>query len=94
MREAFYEALYVAVRSFPSPNALPEQSLFRRVAQLVLASHFENQSARSESTDLIHIQTVLLMVIAADNQSPGSTKDKPDQLDLSGLVLLSVLQIP
>ena len=73
LREAFYEALHAAVRSFPSPNMLSHETQnARKATQLIMASQFENASVRTTSTNLIYLQTMMLMAVAADNYGPSS----------------------
>jgi hypothetical protein len=75
LREAFYESLYAAVRSLPSLGMPPhEHQSTRKASQLVIASQFENVSVRTTSTNLIYLQTMMLMAVAADNQSPSSAQ--------------------
>jgi len=72
LREAFHESLQAAVYSFPSPSlpATGQQST-KKAAQLIAAFQFENMSSRSFSTNLIYLQTMMLMAIEAGNRPPS-----------------------
>lgn len=67
--DAFYEALSAAVRSFPSSSTRVEQQSTPKATQLIMASQYENVSARSFSTDLVYLQIMILLAIAAENQA-------------------------
>lgn len=72
LREAFYESLHAAVQSFPTSNtATVERHSTKKAAQL-LASQFENATAHTLSTNLVYLQTMLLMAIEADNRGPAT----------------------
>jgi hypothetical protein len=74
-REALYESLHAAVRSFPSPNLpLADQQPARKAAQLILASQLENTSPRCLSTNLVHLQAMMFMAIEAENHSPATLR--------------------
>ncbi|KAG0645944.1 putative transcriptional regulatory [Hyphodiscus hymeniophilus] len=80
LREAFYESLYAAVRSFPTPSApTPEQQSSRKAAQLIIASEFENAADRTSTTNLVYLQVMLLMAIEADNCDPSQAQSGPSQ---------------
>ncbi|KAF4631153.1 hypothetical protein G7Y89_g6986 [Cudoniella acicularis] len=68
LKEAFYEALYSAVRSFPSPNDQgPGQQSIKKASQLIITSQFDNASAHSFTVNLVYLQTMMLLVIATEN---------------------------
>lgn len=70
LKDAFYEALHAAVRSFPTSNSqvsASAQQSFKKTAQLVMASQFENTSSHSLPTSILHLQTMMLLVIATEN---------------------------
>ncbi len=73
LRNAFYEALQAAVRSFSLPNGsqfqLPEN--IRGVAHMIVESQFEVASSRSLATNMTYLQTMLLLAIHAGNQPSG-----------------------
>lgn len=70
LKEAFYEALHAAVRSFtpPANQASSDQYSIKKATHLIIASQFENSSVRSFTTNLVYLQTMMLMAIAAENQ--------------------------
>ncbi|KAI9839720.1 MAG: Glucose-responsive transcription factor [Thelocarpon superellum] len=73
LREAFLEALSAAVRSFPSARvtSAPPTRGTRKAADLIATSQFENPATRTISTNLIYLQTMVLMAIEADNRGPA-----------------------
>ncbi|TAQ89346.1 hypothetical protein B7494_g2339 [Chlorociboria aeruginascens] len=74
LKEAFLESLNAAVRSFSAPNiAQRERQGTKRVAQLVLAAHFDNPAVRNISTNLFYLQMMLFMAIEADNYGLSTT---------------------
>jgi hypothetical protein len=75
LREAFHESLHAAVRSFASQSlaAIGQQST-KRATQLIAASQFETISSRPFSTNLIYLQTMMLLAIEAGNQPPNSAR--------------------
>ncbi|KAI9054546.1 hypothetical protein LZ554_001702 [Drepanopeziza brunnea f. sp. 'monogermtubi'] len=78
LREAFYEALHAAVRSYPSPNQhRDEQVSSPKAAQLIaLSSQIESGSARSFPLNIIYLQTMLLMAVEAGNRSSSISGSK------------------
>ncbi|KAI9676738.1 MAG: Glucose-responsive transcription factor [Trizodia sp. TS-e1964] len=76
LREAFLEVLYATVRSFPSSNipAAPDFLATKRAIDLITASQFENAATRTMSTNLIYLQTMILMALEADNHGPATMR--------------------
>jgi len=73
LKGAFCESLSAAVRSFPSPNGPQfDQQSIRNAANLVAESQFDNVTSRSLSTNLVYLQTMLLLAIQAGNYAPNS----------------------
>ena len=71
LREAFYEALHVAVCSYPSSSPRQhDHQASRRVTQLITLSQSNDGSVRSFSHNLIYLQTMLLMAIEVESQPP------------------------
>src|SRR5690606_11422999 len=76
VREAFLEALYSTVRSSPASRsqgtlpATPTPS-GRRASELTIASQFEYANMRNFSTDLIYLQTLILMGLESENHGPA-----------------------
>ncbi|KAG9228822.1 hypothetical protein BJ875DRAFT_489498 [Amylocarpus encephaloides] len=70
LKDAFFESLHAAVQSFNSSAKQPlgHQSV-KKAAQLIVMAQFEVASARPMSFNLIYLQTMLLMAIAAENHA-------------------------
>lgn len=70
LKDAFFEALHAAVRSFPTSSNQTSASTpasVKKASQLVMASQFENSSPHSTSASIVHLQTVILLAIATEN---------------------------
>ena len=75
LREAFLEALYAAVRSLPSSTAPPPDfQSTRKAVDLITASQFENVATRTMSTNLIFLQSLILMALESDNHGPATMR--------------------
>ena len=77
LRDAFLEALSVVVPSGPSAHAGSSPAEARggdggRKAYDLLAT-FEGHSSRNMSTNLVYLQTMILMALDADRRGPAST---------------------
>lgn len=84
LREAFYEALHAAVRSFPSATTAASQPRStKKVTQLIAASQMDSVSSRTFTTNLVYLQSMLLMVVEASNRGSPSSES-------SGTALQSV----
>jgi len=73
LREAFYEALHAAVRSYPSSNvhnADPPSP--RKASQLVALSELEPVPTQSYSAKIIYLQTMLLLAAEAETHPPSA----------------------
>lgn len=69
LEEAFCTALHAAVRSFPGTGLTPaDAQAIRKAAQLLTTSQFEG--SMPSSNNLVHLQTLMLLTIAADNIPP------------------------
>ncbi|KAI6711501.1 hypothetical protein JHW43_005985 [Diplocarpon mali] len=72
LREALYEALNAAVRSYPLPNPhQEEQYSSRRAAQLITMSSEDLGTSKPFSHNITCLQAMLLMAIEAGNRSPS-----------------------
>src|SRR5438874_2665703 len=67
VRDAFFEALYAAVRSFPSATPLEPRNT-KQAINLMTTALFDNPSVRSPTTNLIYLQTMMLLAIEAGNR--------------------------
>ncbi|KAI9807565.1 MAG: hypothetical protein M1825_005505 [Sarcosagium campestre] len=76
LRDAFLEALYAAVRSFPSTDPGPASDFHgtKRASDLIAASQYESIAMRTTSTNLIYLQSMILMALEADNHGPATMK--------------------
>ncbi|KAL2069887.1 hypothetical protein VTL71DRAFT_14566 [Oculimacula yallundae] len=73
LREAFHEALLAAVRSHPSPtpyNSEPPSP--RRAAQFLALTDLESSSIQAFSTNIVYLQTMLLLATEAENRPPST----------------------
>ncbi|KAI9736562.1 MAG: Glucose-responsive transcription factor [Claussenomyces sp. TS43310] len=79
LREAFMEALYAAVKSFPTSTVTPQQEFLstRRAARLIAASQSENVTNRTLATNLIYLQTLMLLAIESENHGPTGMRGQP-----------------
>ncbi|KAH7346398.1 hypothetical protein BKA65DRAFT_399483 [Rhexocercosporidium sp. MPI-PUGE-AT-0058] len=92
LREAFYEALHAAVRSYPSStiyNSDPPSP--RKAAQLVTLSELDPPSAQSFSTGIIYLQAMLLLATEAENRPPSTSgyNDQTRSVWLGGAVSIA-----
>jgi hypothetical protein len=75
LREAFLEAFYAAVRSLPSSTAPPPDfQSTRKAVDLITASQFGNVATRTMSTNIIFLQSLILMALEADNHGPATMR--------------------
>ena len=73
------ETLYAAVRSFPRGKAAVSPSLHatKKATDLIAASQFESAATRTNATNLIYLQTMVLMAVEADNHGPAVVRGQP-----------------
>ncbi|KAB8345906.1 hypothetical protein FH972_022961 [Carpinus fangiana] len=77
LREAFLLTLELLIRTSPSTvlPGLPDASKnTKRAAELISASQFAAISTRTLSTDIIYIQSLILMALASDNFGPATMR--------------------
>lgn len=82
LHQAFLEALYATVRTLANTGATyQEHQSSRRAISLLTASSFEDPGARPAATNLVHLQTLLMLVIetgclgvTASRSQPGPTQ--------------------
>ena len=77
LREAFLVALDCAMRTSPFsnlPSAPDARQGTRRASELINASQYENIASRTMSSNLIYIQTLVLMALESDNYGPAPTR--------------------
>lgn len=77
LREAFLAALDCLVRTFPTTSLPPiagyAQAL-KRAAELLAKYPFDNPSTHSPATNLVYLQTLLLMALESDNHGPATIR--------------------
>jgi len=79
LREAFLSALECAIRSSPltslRANNDPRQST-RKTAELISASQYDKTSDGTMSSNVIYVQTLILMALESDNHGPATMRGK------------------
>ncbi|KAF2726157.1 hypothetical protein K431DRAFT_280179 [Polychaeton citri CBS 116435] len=77
LREAFITALDCLMRTFPTtvlpPNAGYSQAL-RRAAELLAGYPFDDPSTHTNGTNLIYLQTLIIMALECDNHGPATIR--------------------
>ncbi|WPH01064.1 Hypothetical protein R9X50_00389900 [Acrodontium crateriforme] len=77
LREAFLVAIDCLMRTFPTtslpPNAGYAQAL-KRAAELLAKYPFDNPSSHTDATNLVYLQTLLLMALESDNHGPATIR--------------------
>lgn len=77
LREACLAALDCLMRTFPTtslpPNAGYAQAL-KRTAELLAQYPFDNPSSHTNSTNLVYLQTLILMALESDNHGPATIR--------------------
>lgn len=77
LREAFVTVLGFMMKTFPSSRLQTTQSYatnMKRAAELIAVYPFDNASSHTPSTDLVYLQTLLLMALACDNHGPATMR--------------------
>ncbi|RVD89598.1 uncharacterized protein DFL_000600 [Arthrobotrys flagrans] len=75
VREAVLQALYCAVRSNPASTLMPTGPFESRgVAELAFAVQYEDPSSRSIADNLVYLQTLIFLILEADNRGPAAIK--------------------
>jgi hypothetical protein len=77
LREAFLAALDCYMRTFPTttlpPNTGYPQAL-KRAAELLAKYPFDNPSTHTNATNLVYLQTLLIMALESDNHGPATIR--------------------
>ena len=77
LREAFLAALDCYMRTFPTttlpPNIGYPQAL-KRAAELLAKYPFDNPSTHTNATNLVYLQTLLIMSLESDNHGPATIR--------------------
>ena len=66
VRHAFWEALYAAIRSFPTAVPLKPRGITNAV-RIIQAVQYDSQTIRSPTTTIVHLQIMMLLAIEANN---------------------------
>ncbi len=76
LRGAFLEALYAAVRSSPASTLRPPRDFqgVRKASELMTGSQFDASTGRTKATNLIYLQTMILLALEADNHGPAKQR--------------------
>ena len=79
LRAAFLEALYATVRSSPASTLRPARDAqgARKASELITGFQFETHASHFKSTNLIYLQTMILMVLEADNHATQRGQSGP-----------------
>ncbi|TDZ28327.1 putative transcriptional regulatory protein [Colletotrichum trifolii] len=72
LREAFVEALSGTIHSFPSSQSSDTPGDVRLAHTLLVEWEANDSSSRSHAANIVFLQTLLLMIIEADNRASGS----------------------
>lgn len=77
LREAFLAALDCFMRTFPTttlpPNIGYPQAL-KRAAELLAKYPFDNPATHTNATNLVYLQTLLIMALESDNHGPATIR--------------------
>ncbi|KAF4548091.1 Fungal Zn(2)-Cys(6) binuclear cluster domain-containing protein 19 [Elsinoe fawcettii] len=77
LREAFVTVLGCMMRTFPSSSLRATQSYasnMKRAAELIAGYPFDNPASHTLGTNLVYLQTLLLMALESDNHGPANMK--------------------
>ena len=77
LREAFLAALDCTMRTFPAtvlqPNSNYPQAL-KKASEQLARYPFDNPSSHTNATNLVYLQTLLLMALESDNHGPATIR--------------------
>lgn len=80
LRESFLTVLECHVRTFPTQDSNNLRSnhtyapMMKRAAELLSSYPFENPSTHTNITNLVYLQTLLLMALESDNHGPATVR--------------------
>lgn len=79
LRSAFLEALYAAVRSSPASTLGQTRDTqgARKASELITNFQFQTLASQTKSINLIYLQTMILMVLEADNHATRRGQSGP-----------------
>ncbi|KAF2772382.1 hypothetical protein EJ03DRAFT_266878 [Teratosphaeria nubilosa] len=77
LREAFLAALDCLMRTFPT-TTLPANPAYpqalKKTAELLARYPFDNPSTHTNSTNLVYLQTLIMMALESDNHGPATIR--------------------
>ena len=77
LREAFLTVLGCYMRTFPSSSlraTTTYSQALKRAAELLAGYPFDNPSTHTTATNLVYLQTLLLMALESDNHGPATMR--------------------
>ena len=77
LREAFLTALDCLMRTFPTTTLQPSSNYapaLKKAAELLAKYPFDNPSSHTPATNLVYLQTLLLMALESDNHGPATIR--------------------
>ncbi|KAI5370638.1 putative zn(2)-C6 fungal-type DNA-binding domain-containing protein [Septoria linicola] len=77
LREAFLAALDCLMRTFPTTTLTPSPDYaqaLKRTAELLAKYPFDNPSTHTSATNLVYLQTLILMALESDNHGPATIR--------------------
>ncbi|KAI6860691.1 hypothetical protein KC323_g6127 [Hortaea werneckii] len=77
LREAFLAALDCLMRTFPTttlPSNAGYPQALKKAAELLARYPFDNPSTHTNATNLVYLQTLLLMALEGDNHGPATIR--------------------
>ncbi|GIZ39207.1 hypothetical protein CKM354_000259800 [Cercospora kikuchii] len=77
LREAFLAALDCLMRTFPTTTLTPASDYaqaLKRTAELLAKYPFDNPSTHTNATNLVYLQTLILMALESDNHGPATIR--------------------
>lgn len=77
LREAFLAALDCYMRTFPTTTLPPNIGYpvaLKRAAELLAKYPFDNPSTHTNATNLVYLQTLLIMALESDNHGPATIR--------------------
>lgn len=77
LREAFLAAVDCLMRTFPTSTLGPSSNYaqaVKKAAELLARYPFDNPSSHTAATNLVYLQTLLLMALECDNHGPATIR--------------------
>ncbi|KXT04395.1 hypothetical protein AC578_3575 [Pseudocercospora eumusae] len=77
LREAFLAALDCLMRTFPTTNLEPNPNYaqaLKKTAELLAKYPFDNPSSHTNATNLVYLQTLIMMALESDNHGPATIR--------------------